>query len=191
MGDCALKKGKLEIKLKTTNFRPNREHIKKIIRLGMPIAFQDLLVSISFLVILAIVNNLGLNESAGVGVAEKVCMFILLIPSAYMQAMSAFVAQNVGAKEYGRAKKALLYGIASSLTVGVIVGYFSFFHGDILARIFTKDASREICNQLIKLGVKGFLNFSHYDISLEHSDVQVENIHFGDSLMTLSYKLSN
>ena len=54
-----------------------------------------------------------------------------------------------------------------------------------------KDASREICNQLIKLGVKGFLNFSHYDISLEHQDVEVENIHFGDSLMRLSYKLSN
>ncbi len=54
-----------------------------------------------------------------------------------------------------------------------------------------KDASKEICNQLIALGVKGFLNFSHYDISLEHPEVQVENIHFGDSLMTLSYKLSN
>ena len=54
-----------------------------------------------------------------------------------------------------------------------------------------KDASKEICDQLIKLGVKGFLNFSHYDIALEHPDVEVENIHFGDSLMTLSYKLSN
>lgn len=54
-----------------------------------------------------------------------------------------------------------------------------------------KDAAKEICDQLIKLGVKGFLNFSHYDITLEHPDVQVENIHFGDSLMTLSYKLKN
>ena len=54
-----------------------------------------------------------------------------------------------------------------------------------------KEASKEICDQLIKLGVKGFLNFSHYDISLDHPGVEVENIHFGDSLMTLSYKLSN
>lgn len=54
-----------------------------------------------------------------------------------------------------------------------------------------KDAAEEICAQLIKLNVKGFLNFSHYDISLEYPDVQVENIHFGDSLMTLSFKLSN
>ena len=54
-----------------------------------------------------------------------------------------------------------------------------------------KDASKEVCDQLIRLGVKGFLNFSHYDITLEHPEAQVENIHFGDSLMTLSYKLSN
>ena len=54
-----------------------------------------------------------------------------------------------------------------------------------------KEAAKEVCDLLVKLGVKGFLNFSHYDIALEYSDVQVENIHFGDSLMTLSYKLSN
>ena len=54
-----------------------------------------------------------------------------------------------------------------------------------------KEASKEICDQLIKLGVKGFLNFSHYDIALDYPGVEVENIHFGDSLMTLSYKLSN
>ncbi len=52
-----------------------------------------------------------------------------------------------------------------------------------------KDAAKEICDQLIRLGVKGFLNFSHYDISLDHPQVSVENIHFGDSLMTLSYQL--
>lgn len=52
-----------------------------------------------------------------------------------------------------------------------------------------KDAAKDICEHLIKLGVTGFLNFSHYDISLDHPQVSVENIHFGDSLMTLSYKL--
>lgn len=121
--------------------RPDIKHIKSILRLGTPIALQDFLVSISFLVILAIVNNLGLTESAGVGVAEKVCAFIMLIPSAFMQAMSAFVAQNMGAQKYDRAKKALWYGIVSSLAVGIFVGFFSFFHGDMLAGIFAKDVS--------------------------------------------------
>ncbi len=134
-----IRRRKLPFDFSLKYLRPRAVHIKHIIRLGMPIAFQDLLVSISFLAILAIVNDLGLNESAGIGVAERVCAFIMLIPSAFMQAMSAFVAQNIGAERYDRAKKALFYGIASSLTVGIAVGYFSFFHGDILSGIFASD----------------------------------------------------
>ena len=121
------------------DIRPERAHIKRILQLGIPIALQDLLVSISFLVIIAIVNNLGLTESAGVGVAEKLCGFLMLIPSAYMQSMSAFVAQNIGAGKPERARRALLCGVASSLAVGLITGYFTFFHGDLLAGIFAKD----------------------------------------------------
>ncbi len=134
-----IKKRKLPFNFSLSYLRPNIKHVKIILKLGIPIAFQDLLVSISFLVILAIVNDLGLVESAGVGVAEKVCAFIMLIPSAFMQSMSAFVAQNMGALKFDRAKKALWYGIASSLMVGIIVGYLSFFHGNIFAGIFAKD----------------------------------------------------
>ena len=54
-----------------------------------------------------------------------------------------------------------------------------------------KSAAKDIAEQLIKLGVKGFWNFSHYDIALNYPGVSVENVHFGDSLMTLSYRLSN
>lgn len=136
-----IRKKKLPFDFSVKNLRFHARHNKEILRLGIPIALQDLLVSISFLAILAIVNSIGLTESAGVGVAEKVCAFIMLIPSAYMQAMSSFVAQNIGARKYDRANKALWYGIASSLAVGVFVGYFSFFHGDILSGIFAKDLS--------------------------------------------------
>ena len=131
---------KLPFTLRLKDIRFRKRIIKKILCLGIPVALQDLLVSISFLVILAIVNSLGLIASAGVGVAEKLCAFIMLVPSAYMQAMSAFVAQNIGAEKYGRAKKALLYGILSSLAAGVVMGYLSFFQSDILSAIFANDA---------------------------------------------------
>ncbi len=52
-----------------------------------------------------------------------------------------------------------------------------------------KSASKPITEQLIKLGIKGFWNFSHYDIALNHPKIIVENFHFSDSLMTLSYKM--
>ena len=54
-----------------------------------------------------------------------------------------------------------------------------------------KEAAEKISEQLISLGIRGFWNFSHYDISIKRKDVQVENVHLGDSLMTLSYRLNN
>ena len=95
---------------------------------------------ISFLIILAIVNSMGVVASAGVGVAEKVCAFIMLISSAFMQSISAFVAQNYGAGEMIRAKKALHYGALVSLVIDVGMFFLSFFHGDLLAGIFSSDS---------------------------------------------------
>ena len=113
--------------------------IGRITRLGLPIAFSDLLVGLSFLVIQAIVNSLGLTASAGIGVAEKVTAFIMLVPISFMQSMAAFVAQNVGAKQYRRALRSLWYGIGVSMIAGVIMFYINYFHGDLLAGIFTRD----------------------------------------------------
>lgn len=45
--------------------------------------------------------------------------------------------------------------------------------------------------RLVKLGIMNFWNFSHYDISSQYPDVTVENVHLNDSLMTLSYQISN
>jgi len=111
------------------------------LRLGTPIALQDLLVSISFLVILAIVNSLGVVASAGMGVAQKLCAFIMLVPSAFSQSLSAFVAQNIGAGESHRARTAMVYGMAASFLLGCIMAWAAFFHGDLLCGIFAKDAA--------------------------------------------------
>ncbi|MBQ1391616.1 MAG: MATE family efflux transporter [Firmicutes bacterium] len=113
--------------------------IKRIVALGAPIALMDFLVGISFLVILAIVNSLGLIASAGVGLAEKICAFVMLIPSAFGQSMAAFVAQNYGARRLDRAGKALRYGVTVSLAVGFAIGWLAFFHGDLLCSIFSRD----------------------------------------------------
>lgn len=131
----------LPFTLTKQDIRLDKYYTGQILKLGMPLALQDLLVSISFLVIMAIVNSLGLIESAGVGVSEKLCAFIMLIPSAFMQSMSAFVAQNIGASKPERAKKALFYGILTSLAAGFITGWLSFFHGDLLSSIFANESA--------------------------------------------------
>ena len=130
----------LPFTFRAKDIRPNRSHIRQILFLGVPIALQELLVSISFLAITAIVNGLGLTQSAGVGVAEKLCGFIMLVPSAFSQAMSAFVAQNMGAGKPKRARRALLCGVSASFAVGVVMFVSAFFFGDVMCSVFTKDA---------------------------------------------------
>ena len=134
-----IRKKSLPFTLDKTMLRFDRRIIGKILFLGTPIALQDLLVGISFLVILSIVNSIGLNESAGVGVAEKVCGFIMLVPAAFMQSMSAFVAQNKGAGKIDRAVKGLRSAILISFVLGTVMFYTAFFHGDILSGLFSND----------------------------------------------------
>lgn len=112
--------------------------IAQIMKLGSPIALQDVLTNVSFLVVNAVINNMGVIFSAGYGVAQKVINFVLLIPSAFGSAMSAFVAQNIGAGKPDRAKRALFYGMGTALAVGVFMFILSFFFGNVLSMVFNR-----------------------------------------------------
>lgn len=132
---------KLPFTLCRNDFTFHPERIPAILHIGLPVALQDVLVNVSFLVLTAIVNSLGVTVSAGVGVAERLCGFVLLAPSAFSQTVTSVVAQNMGACKTDRARKALLYGIASSLTVGAVMSYCSFFHGDLMSSLFSRDSA--------------------------------------------------
>lgn len=134
-----LRRRTLPFSFTRSDLRLDRTHLGHILRLGSPVALQDLLVNISFLVLIAIANSMGVIASSGVGVAEKLCGFIMLVPSSFMQSMSAFVAQNIGAGKPERAKKTLFYGILASLAAGAVIGCFAFFRGDLLAGLFARD----------------------------------------------------
>ena len=136
-----ISKRKMDVTFSKKDIRFHKEHIKKILTFGIPVSLQDLLVNISFLVIMAIVNSLGLTQSAGVGIAEKVCAFLMLIPIAYMQSLSSFIAQNVGAGKMDRAYRALLYSIATSFVTAMFMFYLAFFHGSWLSGLFANDTA--------------------------------------------------
>lgn len=121
--------------------RPKKEVIGEELRVGAPLGLQELLVGISFVVVQTAVNGISLVASAGVGVGEKVCAFISLIPMGCMQAVAAFVAQNIGAQKPDRAKKATVYAMVTSVAVCLLIGAFTFFRGDLLAAIFDSEAA--------------------------------------------------
>ena len=110
-----------------------------ILKVGSPIALQDFLTNLSFLIITSIVNALGVIASAGVGIAEKLFIFLALVPMSFMSALSTFVAQNMGAGNPKRANRALFLAARISLCVGVVMFLLTFFCGRILASAFDND----------------------------------------------------
>ncbi|MCD8380766.1 MAG: MATE family efflux transporter, partial [Lachnospiraceae bacterium] len=121
------------------NFRPRSRDIFWILKVGLPLAMQDVLVHFSFLAISAIINTLGLVASAAVGVAEKFMGFAFIPSSAFSSAVATMVAQNVGAGQRKRAVSAMRYGIGFSLICGVLICLACQMLPEALIGIFSKD----------------------------------------------------
>lgn len=112
---------------------------KRILSLGIPIALQGVLVSVSFLAVTSIINTLGVYASAAVGIVEKITGIIMLVPISFGQALAAFTAQNYGAKKLDRAKNGLFVAIGLSLLISFGMAYIAAFEGQILTRLFTTE----------------------------------------------------
>lgn len=110
-----------------------------ILRVGAPIALQDALVHVSFLIITSIVNALGVVASASIGISEKYFVIFSIVPSAFMSALSAFVAQNMGAQNPHRASRAMVLAQGISFLCGVAIFLLTFLCGSFLASLFEND----------------------------------------------------
>ena len=122
----------------------NRRHInlkwakiKKILQLGVPIALQNVLVSISFLLITAIINSMGLVAAASIGVGEKISAFTFMAPGAFSAAVAVMTAQNLGAGNEKRAVRGLYIGVICALCFSVVFFAAAQLFPEKLTAIFT------------------------------------------------------
>jgi putative MATE family efflux protein len=124
--------------------------VNVFLKLGLPIAFQEFLTQISFMCLLAFVNGMGttpeiqLASSSGYGIANKLVSIVMLVPSALMQSMSSFVAQNVGAGKEDRAKKTMVYGMMFGGIIGIVMSSMAFLGGKQLASLFTENVAYQM-----------------------------------------------
>ena len=112
---------------------------KRILKVGAPLALQSTSVHLSFLIITAIINTMGLIASAAVGVTEKIMAFAFLPPDAFAAAVAAMTAQNIGAGKPERALQSLKWSIVFSLAFGLLVCGFANLFPEVLPAIFTTD----------------------------------------------------
>lgn len=133
-----LLKKDLPFNIRKQDFRLNAQ-CRRFLAIGIPLALQEFLTQLSFLALCAFVNRLGLEASSGYGVACKIVNFAMLIPSALMQSMASFVAQNVGAGKFRRAKQVMFTGIGVGLVFGCLVFVLVLLKGDVMAGFFSSD----------------------------------------------------
>ena len=136
-----LKRRDLGFRVTRREVRADRESISQILKVGAPIACQDGLIQVAFIVITVIANSRGLVVSAAVGIVEKLIGFLFLVPSAFLSAISAITAQNMGAHKPERARASLGYGLAITMGWGALCALYSQFLPQTLVGLFTRDAA--------------------------------------------------
>lgn len=124
---------------------------KRIILLGIPIGIKSILVNLSFMLITSIINAMGVNYSAAMGVGDKIVGFAFLPQTSFSTSISVVVAQNMGAGKPERAKKATIYGMLTCVLCGLLFFVFSQVFPTVLPSLFTKDVIvQNMCGSYIK-----------------------------------------
>lgn len=119
--------------------RPEGSKLLRVLRLGIPVALQDMMATLSFIIITVVVNRIGLDQSAAVGVVERIIGFSMVIPIAFMSALSVFAAQNIGACQQERAKRGMWLSLVVSLALTVFLFAAMQLVPELLMGIFTPD----------------------------------------------------
>lgn len=144
---------KHSITLERSDLKPSRASMGKLLSIGVPVAMQDGLIQVAFIIITIIANRRGLNDAAAVGIVEKIMSFLFLVPSSMLSAVSALGAQNIGANKPERAIKTLRYAIIISVSFGLIIAVSTQFAADGIVALFTDDA------KAIRLGGQYFRGY--------------------------------
>lgn len=127
------------LSLHRTDFKPQSPIMGRILKIGVPIAMQDGLIQVAFILITIIANQRGLTDAAAVGIVEKIISFLFLVPSSMLSTVSALGAQNIGATKPERAKQTLRYAIYLAAGFGIVISILIQFIAEPVVSLFTSD----------------------------------------------------
>ena len=130
---------KLPFPFAAKDLRADKESMKFLFVVGIPLILQELLISISFMINTNRVNNLGVEASASVGVVSRVFNVAGIIPQSIGSAISAITAQNIGAGKPERAISSLRWGILYAAAINAVILVLSQLWPESITSVFAKD----------------------------------------------------
>lgn len=135
----ALMRSDLPCRIALNRLRFDRARLAEIFRLGLPIGVQSALNPISNTVIQTGINAFGVNSIAAWAVCGKLDFLVWSISDAFATAVSTFVAQNIGAKKFGRVKSSIAAGLSMSVIPVAAIGAILYRWGAPLASALVRD----------------------------------------------------
>ena len=117
-----LLKSPAEYRLEVRKIRLDGIMLRHIISNGLPAGLQNSIISLANVVVQSNINKFGAMAVAGCGSYSKIEGFGFLPITCFALALTTFIGQNLGAKEYDRAKKVAVFGVVCSLSIAELVG---------------------------------------------------------------------
>lgn len=114
-----------QVKICDIRFYPGM--LGQIIGIGLPSGLQNSIISLANIVVQSNINKFGVMAVAGCGVYSKIEGFAFLPITCFAMSLTTFIGQNLGARQYDRAKKGAVFGITCSVTLAELVGVIVFF----------------------------------------------------------------
>ena len=140
-----------ELKPESTDYRPDRKVIRKLVRLGFPIAFQNLIISLGGLVLQGVVNTFGFIFMAGYNAAARFQGLIEIAGTALGNAAGTFTGQNFGAGKMDRVRNGLRRSAQIGFILAVSVGLIMVFFGKPLLSLFIREEAG-VSDQVMHFG---------------------------------------
>ncbi len=128
----------------------------KILRFGLPSGIQSSVYSISNVVVQSSVNSFGAATIAGSAATSSITEFYGVMMNSLYQAALVFASQNYGAKKFERIKKVLYICIVYVVVVWVIQSLLTYYGGEFLVGLYTKNDIEVTTMALRKLNVVGY-----------------------------------
>lgn len=126
-------------KLSRGDLRLTASMSAQLMKLGLPIACQNLIISLGGLVLQSVVNAQGFLFMAGYNAASRLQGLMEMAGTALRGAVSTFVGQNYGARKMGRVKQGLHKSVQLAITMAVLIGAAVILFGKPLLRLFIQD----------------------------------------------------
>ena len=140
-----------ELKPESTDYRPDRKVIRKLVRLGFPIAFQNLIISLGGIVLQGVVNTFGFIFMAGYNAAARFQGLIEIAGTALGNAAGTFTGQNFGAGKMDRVRNGLRRSAQIGFILAVSVGLIMVFFGKPLLSLFIREEAG-VSDQVMHFG---------------------------------------